>query len=1565
MADPLGGTKIGQLIVEIDADRSKYDKKVDEMVQSSGLETKKIGDSWKALGVKNDEHYAKLTANYKRHHNKLITDTQLSANERLAIETQLQAKLAANEAKHYAARNAPYKTMGIRSNAAIEIEKTAVSNAYAAMVVATQVGTTERYRINQAFNEKIKTLNNELTGHHEMSMAAMTRAVLRFYAAWFVASSAIMGVKNLFMGGVEAIDSMKTSAVAIAAMITNMQGSTGNIAENYKKNIEYSKALVPVLMQIDAQSFANLEEINLMNRAAATHGQILDSNNKKQVGAFTAITNAIALLTTGQNKTIQSSQEMNALLTGEVKQQDRVAKMVDDLIKRQGEYKNGLKGLVAEGNKYGDTLERLAPYFIGIQAASGDISKTWEAVSASMKSAWIILQQDVFAGFYKSLVKTTQQLAEFIKANREEIATTVKYAWDTLVLAIEAATVAVTIFGVAHVLASIKAIGAITAIKTAYATLAAFVVGTTAKMGVAWAGLYGVMFAVGYEAGKYLGDKFEFLRIVGVNAAANIADAWNATLTTLQIMWEKTKAIASATYEYTKGLNPLSKQTMEQSKANVAAINKEKDARISAIKEGYEFQKKINDLVTKKQLADSKTIARFTRRPDVPTVQPGKGDGTDDKVKKEKKIRDYAAQDAKNHYDELTALNKEYYESALSSVEWYTKRQREAGQYEVDIVYNAFSEKNTALTEWYNKQVEIINVLKIREAEKAEYLAKLDKEYYSQKDKNIKDFRDATDKAQKDEQKVVENAYLSMSKLSPESLVIQIDRVTESYKSQLQQVEAGTAKAITLEKARDAEIFNLRQQNTLALAQLELNYLQATRSAWDEDVQRVKKLIVEINASIDEATAKASGKSYDKEGVVGVGVSNVSESALQDQANYYDQILGMEEEAYQKKLQYIELERQARIKAAKGSAEGIKAANLSADQQSFEALEKKIDGEQYWGRMVIRNFSDMLDAASSCYAEDSKQFKRLQDAKKVAFVAEMAMEAQKNLMLAVGAVLQQGSGEPYTAWARMAAMVGFVANILAIAGVAFSGGGGGGGASTGPSYTGKSTVLGAADDAVSESFKNSLEILNDTYSMEYNQLRKLNDQMEALNNNITGLVANIFNTGNLGKISVNAGTFGKNNLTPLRKFDKDFMGGAGFDFFTGGWLGDLGGYNFGANFFENVFDNLGGWLFGGKTTVKNKGQGIGVTFRDAITGKGLVGSYSNPASSYGMDTLTIGDLLAGESAYVFDWAKAKAKTEGGLFGKDKTSKKYQTLAESDEVSRAFNLVFQNLGATLTELAGGLGAETASVLNYAFQSFRLDFKGKSGEEIQKIIEDEISRQADVAAGALFGGIIEQYQKVNEGLYETAVRLATDKAVIEEIIGMTGQRFPDIAANAIELSEALIDIAGSLSDLQESASNYFDKFYTDQEKHLYLQDQLNDALNDMGLSLAVTRDGYRAMVEALDLTAESGRYAYVTMMDMADYADKYYSYLEDQAGSFDQEMQDNASLFRTREDYIRALNTGKSEDTPEAKDRKEMLSQLKMLREDMSRQGYIQTKNTKKTADILDEWKTIGMPATQMA
>jgi len=130
-------------------------------------------------------------------------------------------------------------------------------------------------------------------------------------------------------------------------------------------------------------------------------------------------------------------------------------------------------------------------------------------------------------------------------------------------------------------------------------------------------------------------------------------------------------------------------------------------------------------------------------------------------------------------------------------------------------------------------------------------------------------------------------------------------------------------------------------------------------------------------------------------------------------------------------IELIEARRKADINATgdkeAAEAKSIKARNDLAEEM-YENEVKHIKNQ--WS-----GYSDMFEGLSQLYAEDSSERNRLHDISMAFQIAEQAMLMVTAVKAAVVAVATQGEGDPYTAFARVAAMVATMAALLSQAGV--------------------------------------------------------------------------------------------------------------------------------------------------------------------------------------------------------------------------------------------------------------------------------------------------------------------------------------------------------------------------------------------------------------------------------------------------------------------------------------------------------------------------------------------------
>lgn len=1013
-----GGTKLAQLFAEIDLDRTKYDKALDDAIAGAEVATIDIEKAFKALGTKTDATWEKQRLSIEKYYKAIVEKGGLTANEIVAIEQGRAAKIAAIDAKQYVGRNkyladeasayaenaariltiqqasvreqteqlaqmnaarerynqvnaqswmtriaaekrylnaeaeafaenerrkrtiqnnsekeqlaqmqafnvaretynqqraqekanliigsgtasgtnnSDWSNLGIRSTAAIKAQEEQIKASAAVIQSTVQRGSQDWINIENAKNAKLKSLNAEMVDEHSMSMASMTRAVLRFYAAWYVVSAGFMGIKNLIMGGVEAIDSLKVSTIAVAALITNMQGPK-NVVANFKDNLVYAKALNEKMMEIDVNSFANYEQIQLMNRAMVGQGVILDINKAKQVEAFTALTNTVAMLTTGQDKNKQASQEIRALMTGQIRQGDMVSMQINDLIKKQGIYKGGLKELVEEGKKHGDTLERLMPYMIGVAAASGEISKTWEAVGTSIQTAWGILQRVIFADFYKSLVTNGQSAVAWVKANADTIAKTVKIAFDVITDAIKIAIAVMGLFAAATIAAMIKAGDATAWFALRWEVMTQRVTLATNKMTLGW-GIFTALL-IGWEAGKYLSDQFEIVRLAGIAMVYSILDAWAFMMKEIKIGWEYMKLVKDV------AAHPI-KSALDIDNYRTNAT-KQTQTNIAAIKAQAAEEKRVRDQIEKEQIRDNLDVNKAVKakaKVPVPVVLPGKDPNTEAMAKSSKDQSEIL----NNRKKEIKAI----YDEQIEMAEHAAKMAERNGQYEITTINNLYDAKETALNNYLQEQYKVAREEVALEAKKvAEENAKSAAAAAKSTTGKVASFK----------------TYDSSGVLYEKMKAIYAD-YSKTFNKFEDDKEQKTFDAIQKQVTTTAEMYNIIDKYS------EESHL-AQMKTWDTEMLKYMK---------DGATKEQIGALLaEKERVW-------QQDKLTAAISFYDSIQGYEEQAIALKLKNIEIEKDKYIALYHDEI----AAEKLAAQERAKLIGTVVDGwKSYWNEYI-------------------------------------------------------------------------------------------------------------------------------------------------------------------------------------------------------------------------------------------------------------------------------------------------------------------------------------------------------------------------------------------------------------------------------------------------------------------------------------------------------------------------------------------------------------------------------------------------------------------------------------
>ena len=498
----------------------------------------------------------------------------------------------------------------------------------------------------------------------------------------------------------------------------------------------------------------------------------------------------------------------------------------------------------------------------------------------------------------------------------------------------------------------------------------------------------------------------------------------------------------------------------------------------------------------------------------------------------------------------------------------------------------------------------------------------------------------------------------------------------------------------------------------------------------------------------------------------------------------------------------------------------------------------------------LASYGSMANAAAGFFGEQSRGYAALMAVSKVFHAAELAMTLAELVPKGIAAVLNQGTGDPYSAFGRMAAMAAIVTGL----GVAIGGVGGGG-----PSLSesrqksqGTGTVLGS--DAKSESISKSLDLIKDATF----QGLGISTNMLAALRNIEGSI------GGFASLLVRTDGVTGNYGSGLTKDVFDSKGVA----LTGGIAGGLAGASAGA--YLGMGGGKIGMILGGPIGMAlgaALGALVGKTFIGKALGSVFGGKQTVEDSGFSLDKADFASILGrGINAMQY----ADVKTDGGWFRKDKTSTRSEQLG--DEANRQISGVLKSLYEAVFQAGTmvGISADdfTSQLNSFVVDIGKVSLKGLSDDEIQKELQAVFSKVGDQLAEFGVAGL-QQFQKVGEGYLETLTRVATNYQAVSVVTESLGMVFGDVGTASIAARERLIDLVGGLSEFTSSAEQFMSDFYTDKERADALRARIQPTLNQFGIQTGAddTLQQFRDVVKSLKLETADGAEAFATLMQIA--------------------------------------------------------------------------------------------------
>lgn len=429
----------------------------------------------------------------------------------------------------------------------------------------------------------------------------------------------------------------------------------------------------------------------------------------------------------------------------------------------------------------------------------------------------------------------------------------------------------------------------------------------------------------------------------------------------------------------------------------------------------------------------------------------------------------------------------------------------------------------------------------------------------------------------------------------------------------------------------------------------------------------------------------------------------------------------------------------------------------------------------------ILGYANIAGAISGMFQQGSKEAATFQAAQTVLALVE-----------GTRAILTAGTGDPYTAIPRMAAMSIMVKSLLGNIGVSL--GMSGSNTTSGDSFSmqkanaGTGSVLGDSSKA-SDSITKSLSILEDYAKPEFRLSQQMSKSLESIDSKIGGVTALLlqnsatalgtnytggFDTGYKNNIGLSNNSLSGMGIAGMGTYGAGVGILSGYGALTGAMAGTgiglgvlaidellLGGII--SNTIGSAVNSIAGGLFG-KTSVSQELKDSGITFADAYL-KDAINQLNGSAYQ------TIATTVNKKS-----WFGSSSST---------SLKTYFTGLDK-EINNQFSLVLRSLYDTVYQAGNALdiGSDSLnnSLNNFVVSIGKISLKDKTGTQIQELLTSIFGKIGDDLAKAVVPTIT-QFQKVGEGTLTTLTRVASGMEQANYYIDRLGTTFQKINFNEI--------------------------------------------------------------------------------------------------------------------------------------------------------------------------------------
>ncbi len=277
--------------------------------------------------------------------------------------------------------------------------------------------------LDKAYTGEVVRLNKAQTKSHHQARGSMLQ-MMRQMAAMTATFATFSAISKTMSTAFNAQEKYKKDLASISALTLNFMDASkyeNNPAKMWRVASKYAKEMVPAVQEIAAKTLLTGEQANTMVTEFLKAGQIIDTNNEKQITALKTIANSLPIATgvSGAMLDVQIVTELANLLNGNISARDKLGKQ---LLAMNPNIKEEIKLWKAEGT----VIENLGKQLKGFEAASKDLEQTWGSAAGAMNTAFSVMLRTGIQPLYDDIIRLTRNVAETVSKNTEQLSLTFK-----------------------------------------------------------------------------------------------------------------------------------------------------------------------------------------------------------------------------------------------------------------------------------------------------------------------------------------------------------------------------------------------------------------------------------------------------------------------------------------------------------------------------------------------------------------------------------------------------------------------------------------------------------------------------------------------------------------------------------------------------------------------------------------------------------------------------------------------------------------------------------------------------------------------------------------------------------------------------------------------------------------------------------------------------------------------------------------------------------------------------------------------------------------------------------